>query len=366
MKYQKPTKAVVILADGTMFFGNAVGNVSGSVMGPVCFTTAMTGYEDFFIDPAYSGKIVVSAPAHIGGYGINNAEILSQPAQISGLIARNLGEYFSRPSGEKSLIAALEENNVIMVSDIDTRALVTHLRDNGAMFGVISTEVDDINGLKEKLHHLSINDSTKELLQVSSIQTAATIGDEASKYKIAILDLGLRKTLLDFLVKRDCFLKVYLFDSDFKELEEFNPDGYVIAGGPGNPMQMQEQLQLIKTIVASGKPVFAIGTGHNLLALTKGVNSSKMKIGHHGANHSVKNLITGKGEITVQNHDYVVNRDELESNPDLELTHVDLNDHSVEGFRIKNKPVFAVQYYPGGKPGPSDSEYLWDQFIELL
>ncbi|HZW78467.1 MAG TPA: glutamine-hydrolyzing carbamoyl-phosphate synthase small subunit [Flavobacteriaceae bacterium] len=366
MKFQTPVKAIILLADGTVFYGNAIGKSQKSVIGEVCFTTAMTGYEDLFLDPSYSNKIVVHAPSHIGGYGINEEEIYSENAKISGLIARNFGKFYSRTKADGSLQEYLERDRVFILSDVDTRALVTHLRENGSMRGILSTETENLEQLKSQLKSFQ-EPSTEELLRRNSTLEAYTSGVSAEpKYKVAVLDLGLKKSYLQFLEARDCEMMIFPYSASFEEMMDFQPDGFFVAGGPGNPMEMSHQLNVVKKILNSGKPFFGVGIGHNLLALAMGVPSVKMNIGHQGANHSVKNILTGKGEITVQNHDYQINKTQLETHPDLELTHIDLNDQSVEGVRVKGKKVFSVQYAPGGKPGPTDSEYLWDEFVQML
>lgn len=365
MKFHNPTKAVVLLADGTLFNGIAVGNTSKTVTGEICFTTAMSGYEDFFLDPSYAGKIVVSAAAHIGGYGIKKDEILSEKAKISGLISRNFGVFYSREGADGSLQEFLEENDVMIISDVDTRALTAHIRDNGSMPAILSTEVNDIENLKNKLKEFKLP-NTEELLDSNTIKETYNMGEEDAAYRIAAIDFGMKKNLLHPLVKRGCFIKVFPHHVPFSELQDFNPDGYFISGGPGNPMEMNKSLPLIQEILKTEKPLFATGIGHNLLALAKGVKSEKMDVGHHGLNHSTKNLLSGIAEITAQNHAYRVNKKELESHPELELTHIDLNDSSVEGIRLKNGKAFSVQYYPSSHKGATDSESLWNNFIENL
>ncbi len=365
MKFHNPTKAVILLADGTLFNGIAVGNVSKTVTGEICFTTAMSGYEDLFLDPSYSGKIVVSATAHIGGYGIKKDDILSEKAKISGLISRNFGDFYSREGADGSLQEFLEESNVFIVSDVDTRALTAHIRDNGTMPAIISTEVNNIENLKNQLKEYK-SPNTEELLETISTKNTYNLGEEDAEYRIAALDFGMKKNLLHPLVKRGCFIKVFPHNVTFSELAEFSPDGYFIAGGPGNPMEIENGVQLIQDILKTDKPLFAVGIGHNLMALAKGVQSEKMNVGHHGLNHSTKNLLSGIAEITAQNHAYRVNKNEVESHPELELTHIDLNDSSVEGMRLKNGNAFSVQYYPSSHKGATDSEALWNDFIEKL
>ena len=365
MKYQTRKKAFILLADGTIFYGKAVGDKEGSAFGEVCFNTGMTGYEEIFTDPSYHGQIMVATTAHIGNYGISNDEIESEGIKVAGLVVRNFSYHYSRAGADGSLEEFLNKNNLLAISDVDTRALVNYIRDNGAMNAVVSTEVDNIEGLKKQLAEVPNMDGL-ELASKVSTKEPYFFGEETSKYRIAALDLGIKKNILRHLAIRDCYIKVFPYDTTFSEMASFNPDGYFISNGPGDPEPLTSARELVKTVLDKEIPMFGICLGHQLLGLANGISTYKMRNGHRGINHPVKNLITGKGEITSQNHGFAINREEAEANPNIEITHVHLNDHTAAGIRIKNKPAFSVQYHPEASPGPHDSAYLFDQFIEII
>ncbi|MDV7140313.1 glutamine-hydrolyzing carbamoyl-phosphate synthase small subunit [Maribacter sp. TH_r10] len=365
MKYQTKKRALLLLADGTIFHGKSVGGKEGTSFGEVCFNTGMTGYQEIFTDPSYFGQLMVTTNAHIGNYGTNAEEVESDSVKIAGLICKNFSYDYSRPVADMGLLQFLENNNTLAISDVDTRALVSYIRDNGAMNAVISTEVDQVERLKEELLEMP---SMKGLELASKVSTkeAYFVGDENATYKVSALDIGIKKNILRNLAKRDCYIKVFPYDTSFKEMSEWNPDGYFISNGPGDPEPLKSAIKTAKDIIESNKPLFGICLGHQVIALANGVSTYKMHNGHRGINHPVMNLLTGKGEITSQNHGFAIDREETENHPELEITHVHLNDHTVAGLRMKNKDVFSVQYHPEASPGPHDAEYLFDQFIELI
>ena len=364
MKYQTRKKALVLLADGTIFYGKSVG-IEGTSTGEICFNTGMTGYQEIFTDPSYFGQIMVMANAHIGNYGINDKEVESEGIKISGLICRNFSFTHSRVDSNGNLKDWFEEHNIVAISDVDTRALVAYIRDNGAMNCIISTEIDNIDGLKKQLAKVPTMEGL-ELASKVSTKEAYFVGDENAPIKIAALDIGIKKNILRNLTKRGAYVKVFPYNSNFEELAAFNPDGYFISNGPGDPEPLMEAQEVAKEIIKSNVPLFGICLGHQVIALANGISTYKMHNGHRGINHPVKNLLTGKGEITSQNHGFAINKEETENNPNIEITHVHLNDHTVAGIRLKNKQVFSVQYHPEANPGPHDSEYLFDQFIESI
>lgn len=365
MKYQTRKKALILLADGTIFHGKAVGGKQGTAFGEVCFNTGMTGYQEIFTDPSYFGQLMVTTNAHIGNYGVNNQEAESEGIKIAGLICRNFSYNFSRDLADDSLENFLNQNNLLAISDVDTRALVGYIRDNGAQNAVISTDVENIELLKKQLAEVP---QMKGLELASKVSTKEPyfFGDENASYKISALDIGIKKNILRNLSKRDCYIKVFPYNSSFSELSSFNPDGYFLSNGPGDPEPLHQAIATAKDILASNKPLFGICLGHQVLALANGISTFKMHNGHRGINHPIKNLLTGKGEITSQNHGFAIDREETQQHPDVEITHVHLNDNTVAGIRIKNKPVFSVQYHPEASPGPHDASYLFDQFIENI
>ncbi|WP_400080862.1 glutamine-hydrolyzing carbamoyl-phosphate synthase small subunit [Winogradskyella sp. R77965] len=364
MKYKQRKKALILLADGTIFHGKSIGK-EGSAFGEVCFNTGTTGYQEIFTDPSYYGQLMVTTNAHIGNYGTKEDEDESNNVKIAGLICKNFSFEYSRPGADSSLEEYFEKHNTLAIADVDTRALVSYIRDNGAMNAVISTEVDNIENLKKQLAEVP---SMKGLELVSQVSTKEPyyFGDENATHKIAALDIGIKKNILRNLAKRDAYIKVFPYNSKFEDLEAFNPDGYFLSNGPGDPEPLVEAQAVAKEIIAKNKPLFGICLGHQVIALANGISTYKMHNGHRGINHPVKNLITGKGEITSQNHGFAISREETEANANVEITHVHLNDDTVAGIKIKDKNCFSVQYHPEASPGPNDSIYLFDQFIENI
>ncbi|WP_298318621.1 glutamine-hydrolyzing carbamoyl-phosphate synthase small subunit [uncultured Aquimarina sp.] len=364
MKYQSRKKAIVLLADGTIFYGKAVGK-EGTAFGEVCFNTGMTGYQEIFTDPSYFGQLMVTTNAHIGNYGTNDEEVESDSIKISGLIVKNFSYEFSRDLADRSLQEFLEKHNLLAVSDVDTRALVSYIRDNGAMNALISTEIEDIDSLKKQLAAVPDMNGL-ELASKVSTKKPYFVGDPNATYKISALDIGIKKNILRNLSKRDAYIKVFPYDATFEEMSEWAPDGYFLSNGPGDPEPLSQAIETAREIIKRDLPLFGICLGHQVIALANGISTYKMHHGHRGINHPVKNLITGKGEITSQNHGFAINREETENNPDVEITHVHLNDHTVAGIKMKNKNCFSVQYHPEASPGPNDSIYLFDQFINNI
>lgn len=364
MKYKSRKKALILLADGTIFHGKSIGK-EGSAFGEVCFNTGTTGYQEIFTDPSYYGQLMVTTNAHIGNYGTKEDEIESDDIKIAGLICKNFSFEYSRPAADASLEAFFEKYNTLAIADVDTRALVSYIRDHGAMNAVISTEVDNVEGLKKQLAEIP---SMEGLELASKVSTKAPYyyGDENATHKIAALDIGIKKNILRSLAKRDAYIKVFPYNSKFEDLEAFNPDGYFLSNGPGDPEPLIEAQAVAKEIIAKNKPLFGICLGHQVIALANGISTYKMHNGHRGINHPVKNLVTGKGEITSQNHGFAISREDTEANNDIEITHVHLNDNTVAGIKLKDKNCFSVQYHPEASPGPNDSVYLFDQFIENI
>lgn len=365
MKYQARRKAILLLADGTIFHGKSVGDKEGTAFGEVCFNTGMTGYQEIFTDPSYFGQIMVTTNAHIGNYGVNNDEVESESIKIAGLVCKNFSYEYSRPLADDSLQGFLNDNELFAISDVDTRALVSYIRDNGAMNAVISTDIENINELKQRLSEVPSMEGL-ELASKVSTKSPYFIGDENATFKIAALDIGIKKNILRNLVKRDAYVKVFPYNTSFEEMSSWSPDAYFISNGPGDPEPLSEAIETTKKLIGTNKPLFGICLGHQVLALANGVSTYKMHNGHRGINHPILNLQTGKGEITSQNHGFAINREETESNKNLEITHVHLNDNTVAGIRMKDKDVFSVQYHPEASPGPHDADYLFDDFFKLI
>lgn len=365
MKYIKPKRAIILLSDGTIFYGKSVANQEGTAFGEVCFNTGMTGYQEIFTDPSYYGQLMVATNAHIGNYGVNDDENESDSIKIAGLICKNFSYDYSRKAADDSLESFFEKQNLFAISDVDTRALVSYIRENGAMNAVISTEVDDVEGLKKQLEDIPQMNGL-ELASKVSTKKPYFYGDENAHYKIAALDLGIKKNILRNLAQRDAYIKVFPYNSKFEDLHEWNPDGYFLSNGPGDPEPLTEARALAKEIIKRDLPLFGICLGHQVIALANGISTYKMHNGHRGINHPVKNLISGKGEITSQNHGFAIDKEKTENNSELRITHLHLNDNTVAGIRMKNKNCFSVQYHPESSPGPHDSSYLFDEFIENI
>jgi carbamoyl-phosphate synthase small subunit len=364
IKYQVTPKAILLLEDGKVFEGKAAGAI-GTTTGEICFNTGMSGYQEIFTDPSYYGQIVVMTNSHIGNYGVEDSEVESDSIKISGMVCKKFNKGFSRPRATESLQSYFEKQQIVSISDVDTRALVRYIRDKGAMNCIISSEILDVDVLKQKLAKVP-SMAGLELSSKVATKEAYFVGDSNSKHKVAVIDFGVKKNILRSLAERDCYLKVFPMTSTLEELKAFNPDGYMLSNGPGDPGVMKNEMALVKKIVDAGKPVFGICLGHQLLAESQGISTYKMHAGHRGINHPVKNLISGKCEITSQNHGFSIKAEDVKANPNIEATHVNLNDETVEGIRLKNKPVFSVQYHPEACPGPYDSRYLFDQFVASM
>ncbi len=356
-----PKLAVLVLEDGTVFKGNAIGKI-GTTTGEIAFNTGMTGYQEVFTDPSYWKQILIMNTAHIGNYGVHADEEESDSMKIAGLVTKKFSPSFSRPSGSGSLQDLMEKDGVVGISDIDTRSLVRHIRDKGAMNAVISSENLDVASLKKTVKKVPSMEGMELASQVSCTDPYE-VGDATADFRVALLDLGVKKNIIRCLNERGCFVKVFPVDTDLDTMKAFHPNGIMLSNGPGDPSAMPDVVANVKDMVNSGIPIFGICLGHQVLALSQGLSCEKMHNGHRGINHPIKNLLTGKGEITSQNHGFVVSKDSIKNNSDVELTHVHLNDDTVAGIALKGKAVFSVQYHPEASAGPHDSRYLFDQFI---
>ena len=357
--------AALLLEDGTYYLGRSVG-AKGTTSGEICFNTGMTGYQEIFTDPSYFGQILIATNVHIGNYGIKTLDSESKSIKIAGLICREFTNEYSRPQADKSIQNYFEDESLVGISDVDTRALVRHIRDKGAMNAIISSEILDKNELARMLKNVP-SMAGLELASKVSTEEIYYYGNEESTYHVAVLDFGIKESILQNFADRDCYMRVFPAKTSFTELKQWNPDGYFLSNGPGDPAAMDYAVDTVKEILNEDKPLFGICLGHQLLARAVGIETYKMHHGHRGINHPVKNLITGRCEITSQNHGFGVHPDELEKNKGkIELTHVNLNDETIEGMKLKDHRAFSVQYHPEASPGPHDARYLFDQFIELM
>lgn len=365
MKYSLKTPAVLLLADGTVFHGKSTDQFSNNRLGEICFNTGMTGYQEIFTDPSYFGQIMVTTNAHIGNYGVNSDESESDSVKISGLICKNFSFTPSRVNSDVSLERFLEDVQLPVIFDVDTRALVSHIRKNGAMNAIMSTDIDNLDGLKKELAQ---HPSMKGLELASKVSTneAYTLGDKLSEHRVAVLDLGTKKNILRRLTERGAYVKVFPFNSTFEDLMKWNPTGILISNGPGDPEPLTSAIELAQQCLSNDVPTFGICLGHQILALSVGIPTLKMHNGHRGINHPIQNLRTGKSEITSQNHGFTIDKDSTVNNPKVEISHLHLNDNSVAGIRIKEKPCFSLQYHPEAGPGPNDATYLFDDFFDMM
>ncbi len=356
--------AVLLLADGTVHHGQSFGAI-GTTTGEICFNTGMTGYQEVFTDPSYFGQVLIMNNAHIGNYGVKEVDVESDSVKISGLIGRNLEEGYSRKMANGSLNDYLKSNNIVSIEGVDTRALVANIRTKGAMNCIISSATTDIEALKKKLAETPDMNGL-ELASKVSTTSAYELGDAGAGIRIAVMDYGVKKNILNCMVERGAHVKVFPAKTALEEVNKFQPHGYFISNGPGDPAPMDYAVNTLKEILKENKPVFGICLGHQLLALANDIPTFKMHHGHRGLNHPVKNLVTGRSEITTQNHGFGVDAEAVKKASHIEITHLNLNDQSIEGIRVKGKPAFSVQYHPEATPGPHDSRYLFDEFIGMI
>lgn len=349
--------ATLLLEDGTLFEGLALGK-RGLAFGEICFDTSMTGYQEVLTDPAFRGQILIMNNIYIGNYGMYEKEAVSDRIQVNGLVCKNVPEIYSRKFAENSLEESLVKDGIVGIYDLDTRALVTHIRDKGAMRGVISSEGLAVEELGKKLKEWKVEE--QDLVTEVSTGTAYERGE--GEKKVAVLDLGVKRNTLEALVKRGAKLKVFPAKSDFSEIEAFQPQAYFISDGPGDPHALKDVLPAVQKMINSGKPVFGVSLGHELIALANDMKVNKMHHGRRGANHPVLNQISNQSEITSQNHGFELDVEDAKNNPGVVITHTNLNDGSVEGIRLKDKEVASVQFNPNGQ----DSQYLFDDFIASI
>lgn len=358
-------KAVLLLEDGTFYEGKAAGK-PGTATGEICFNTGMTGYQEIFTDPSYYGQILVTTHVHIGNYGVQGDEVESNHMQIDALVCKSFIDEFSRPLADKSIQAYFEDQDRLCIYGVDTRAIVKHIRSKGAMNAIISSEDTDIESLKAKLKKVPSMEGL-ELASIVSTRLPYEVGAENTEYRISALDFGIKTNILRCLTERGCHVKVFPAKSTLEDLMSFAPHGVFLSNGPGDPASMGYAIETIEKVVEADIPVFGICLGHQLLALSQGIKTYKMHHGHRGMNHPVLNVLTGKCEITTQNHGFGVSPEEIAKHADkVEVTHINLNDQTIEGLKVRAKPAFSVQYHPESSPGPHDSRYLFDHYLSVI
>lgn len=365
LEEQGLNEAVLLLEDGRLFRGKAIGAI-GTCSGELCFNTAMTGYQELYTDPSYFGQILINTNAHIGNYGTHSEESESDTPKIAGLVVKNYATLFSRQMAEESLDAYFKRHNVVGIANVDTRELVRHIRSKGAMNAIISSEITDEKELEKKLNEVPGMEGL-ELASKVSTDEPYFVGDENASLRVAVVDLGVKRSILRHLSARDCYLKVFPARTSVSEIMEWNPDGIFMSNGPGDPAATDYAVETTRKVLSMELPFFGICLGHQILARAMDVPTFKMHHGHRGGNHPVINLESGKAEITTQNHGFAVSEEALiRKEKELKLTHRNLNDRSVEGIRLLGKPAFSVQYHPEAAPGPHDSRYLFDEFTSLI
>jgi carbamoyl-phosphate synthase small subunit len=367
--------ATLVLEDGRTFPGRAAG-AAGTAFGEVVFNTGMAGYQETLTDPSYRGQIVAMTASHIGNYGLNAEDVESERIQVAGFCARQFTEGFSNQRGVETIRESLAKAAVVGIDEIDTRALVRHLRTRGVMRGAISTRVSSEADVACLVAEVREQPTMAGAALALSVGTTARYdfprgAPRADGFRIAAIDYGIKTTILRMLEGRGLYPTVFPAAATAEELlakgganPERGFDGFFLSNGPGDPEALPSCVAAVKALVESGKPVFGICLGHQLLGLAYGGTTYKLKFGHRGANHPVKNVLSGHVAITSQNHGFAVAADSLPAN--VELTHVNLNDGTCEGFRAKDRPVFAVQYHPESAPGPHDSDALFDDFVGLI
>ncbi len=351
---------LLALEDGKTFVGLGFG-ATGTTTGEIVFNTSMCGYQEILTDPSYAGQIITMTYPEMGNYGTNPHDVESRKIFARGMVVRHLSRRHSSRLATLSLSQYLQQSGIVGISDVDTRQITRHIRDKGAMRCAISTEVLDPEALvavARGSQEMSGADFTAEVT-TPEIYKLGTTG-----YKIAVMDFGIKRSILQNLAELGCQLTVYPAQTPASEILKTKPDAIFLSNGPGDPAACKEVLEELPHLVASKLPIFGICLGHQLLAISLGAKTYKLKFGHRGGNQPVKDLTTGKVEITSQNHGFAVDQDSLPAN--LELTHINLNDNSVEGFRHKELPIFCVQYHPEASPGPHDAQYLFDRFNQLI
>lgn len=359
---QKLKKAILFLEDGLFFTGKSLGS-NGETFGEVCFNTGMTGYQEILTDPSYSNQMIVMSSPHIGNYGTNNNDTESEKVYATGFIIKSESLQPSNWRSEESLSSFLKKHSIVGIQDIDTRALTIHIRKNGAMRGIISTEDFNLDSLASKIENIPKMEGQDLAIKVARNKKVILSNTDNPVYKIAAIDFGMKSNIYDIMLDHKAEVEIFPANVSHHEILLSNPDGIFLSNGPGDPAAVTYGIETVKNLLGK-KPIFGICLGHQILALALGANTFKMKFGHRGINQPVKNLITNKVEITSQNHGFAVDEDTLPSN--VTVTHKHLNDDTVAGISCNDISAYSVQYHPEASPGPHDSRYVFKEFFNMM
>tara|TARA_B100000902_G_scaffold95716_1_gene98447 strand:- start:694 stop:1785 length:1092 start_codon:yes stop_codon:yes gene_type:complete len=355
-------EALLLLQDGRLFNGLSLGYL-GETVGEVCFNTGMTGYQEILTDPSYCKQIVLMTAPHIGNYGINPKDMESQRVQVAGFVIKEETKVPSNWRSNESLDSYLKREGVVGIQNIDTRALTRHIRDTGAMNGIISSKEKNIDILKKKLDLVPVMLGQDLVKNVTCSSSYLWSNKKEGRFKVAAIDFGIKHNILRLLEDENCTINVFPAETTAQEIMSSKPDGVLLSNGPGDPSAVSYGIDTVKDLLGE-TPIFGICLGHQILALALGATTSKLKFGHRGINHPVKRIDTGNIEITSQNHGFVVDMKSLPDN--VKSTHINLNDNTLAGLSCEELSAFSVQYHPEASPGPHDSRYLFKHFIELM
>jgi len=354
-------KINLVLQDGSIYEGFSFGHYK-DVVGEVVFNTSMTGYQEMLTDPSYRGQILIPTYPMIGNYGISSSDIESSEIQISGFVVRQFCETPSHNNSIMNIDEYLLKNKIPGIHGLDTRSIVKKIRNYGVMMGSITSE-ENLDSVIEKLNSMQSYDDYNFVSEVSIMKKIIRKNDDR-KFNIAVLDLGVKNNIIRLLEARGCKVTVYPFNSKSSEIINSKPDGIVLSPGPGDPNNLVDILENVKNLIFSEIPILGICLGHQLIAKSLGASTFKLPYGHRGGNQPVKEIKTNKVYVTAQNHGYAVSREKMPS--ELEVTHVNLNDDTISGLCHKKLPVFSIQYHSEASPGPKDSEYIFDEFIQKI
>ncbi|SHK49501.1 glutamine-hydrolyzing carbamoyl-phosphate synthase small subunit [Tepidibacter formicigenes] len=351
-------ESILYLEDGSIYKGKAFGKI-GTTVGELVFNTSMTGYQEILTDPSYAGQIINMTYPLIGNYGVNNLENESSKIHAKGFIVKNISNQAFNYMSEKNIDDMLKGMDIVGIYGVDTRSITKKIRNSGVLKCVISSENLSIDELKNILDKTEIKDD-----YMKKVSTKEIINIPGDGLRVALIDFGVKQNIINNLKQRECDITIFPYNASYEEIMSINPDGVLLSNGPGDPKEVKEAIETSKKLIKN-IPTMGICLGHQIIALAVGANTYKMKYGHRGGNHGVYDIERDRSFITSQNHGYAVDANSIKDKEFI-VTHINLNDNTVEGMRHKNLPVFSVQYHPEGSPGPQDSSYIFDKFISML